>query len=246
MGSHHCPCSNTKTRRQPGSSTARPAPTDTALPTCRCRMCAPASARAIASSGSDCSNRTGMCSVSSSRNSACTIWPSRTRSPRTNAPKLEQYDGSLFVVLRTAQLSGAEGLELGETHVFVGPRCVISYAMGRSRPTWVFAPGARLFRTFADLGRAERAFQTARRLGRHYCRPDDDCRDLWNELRQDAGTALAPWLPDGHDPDRRRLRITFRRFQKFGVALTSTETRQVRVLTVRPRATTISARSTPF
>jgi hypothetical protein len=161
-------------------------------------------------------------------------------------PKLEQYDGSLFVVLRTAQLSGAEGLELGETHVFVGPRCVISYAMVRSRPTWVFAPGARLFRTFADLGRAERAFQTARRLGRHHCRPDDDCRDLWNELRQDAGTALAPWLPDGHDPDRRRLRITFRRFQKFGVALTSTETRQVRVLTVRPRATTISARSTPF
>ncbi len=45
-------------------------------------------------------------------------------------PKLEQYDGSLFVVLRTAQLSGDGGLELGETHVFVGPRYVISVRHG--------------------------------------------------------------------------------------------------------------------
>ena len=46
-------------------------------------------------------------------------------------PKLEQYDGSLFVVLRTAQLSGADrGLEIGETHVFVGPRYVISVRHG--------------------------------------------------------------------------------------------------------------------
>ena len=46
-------------------------------------------------------------------------------------PKLEQYDGSLFVVLRTAQLGGADrGLELGETHVFVGSRYVISVRHG--------------------------------------------------------------------------------------------------------------------
>jgi magnesium transporter len=46
-------------------------------------------------------------------------------------PKLEQYDGSLFVVLRTAQLSTADGsLELGETHVFVGSRYVISVRHG--------------------------------------------------------------------------------------------------------------------
>ena len=46
-------------------------------------------------------------------------------------PKLEQYDGSLFVVLRTAQLNGPDrGLELGETHVFVGPRYVISVRHG--------------------------------------------------------------------------------------------------------------------
>ncbi len=46
-------------------------------------------------------------------------------------PKLEQYDGSLFVVLRTAQLSTADGhLELGETHVFVGARYVISVRHG--------------------------------------------------------------------------------------------------------------------
>jgi magnesium transporter len=46
-------------------------------------------------------------------------------------PKLEQYDGSLFVVLRTAQLGGADGrLELGETHVFVGARYIISVRHG--------------------------------------------------------------------------------------------------------------------
>jgi magnesium transporter len=45
-------------------------------------------------------------------------------------PKLEQYDGSLFVVLRTAQLNGDRGLELGETHVFVGQRYVISVRHG--------------------------------------------------------------------------------------------------------------------
>jgi magnesium transporter len=45
-------------------------------------------------------------------------------------PKLEQYEGSLFVVLRTAQL-GADGhLEFGETHVFVGERFVISVRHG--------------------------------------------------------------------------------------------------------------------
>lgn len=46
-------------------------------------------------------------------------------------PKLEQYDGSLFIVLRTAQLGGPDGrLELGETHVFVGARYVISVRHG--------------------------------------------------------------------------------------------------------------------
>jgi magnesium transporter len=45
-------------------------------------------------------------------------------------PKLEQYDGSLFVVLRTAQLDVDRRLELGETHVFVGTRFVISVRHG--------------------------------------------------------------------------------------------------------------------
>jgi magnesium transporter len=46
-------------------------------------------------------------------------------------PKLEQYDNSLFVVLRTAQLApGQAGLEFGETHVFVGPRYVVSVRHG--------------------------------------------------------------------------------------------------------------------
>ena len=46
-------------------------------------------------------------------------------------PKLELYDGSLFVVLRTAQLlPGGVGLEFGETHVFVGEQYVISVRHG--------------------------------------------------------------------------------------------------------------------
>ncbi len=46
-------------------------------------------------------------------------------------PKLEMYEGSLFVVLRTAQLlPGAIGLEFGETHVFVGERYVVSVRHG--------------------------------------------------------------------------------------------------------------------
>src|SRR5262245_3771804 len=42
-------------------------------------------------------------------------------------PKLEQYEDSLFVVLRTAQMTGPEHrLELGETHVFVGRNYVVT------------------------------------------------------------------------------------------------------------------------
>ena len=47
-------------------------------------------------------------------------------------PKLEVYDNSLFVVLRTARLceEGEQRIEFGETHVFVGPRYVVSVRHG--------------------------------------------------------------------------------------------------------------------
>jgi magnesium transporter len=49
-------------------------------------------------------------------------------------PKLEQYENCLFVVLRTAQLVGEpQHLEFGETHVFVGPRYLISVRHGSLR-----------------------------------------------------------------------------------------------------------------
>ncbi len=45
--------------------------------------------------------------------------------------KLEQYDNCLFVVLRTAHLTGEpQHVEFGETHVFVGPRFVVSVRHG--------------------------------------------------------------------------------------------------------------------
>lgn len=49
-------------------------------------------------------------------------------------PKLELYTDTLFVVLRTAQLAGPAGeLELGETHIFIGPRFAVSVRHGSLR-----------------------------------------------------------------------------------------------------------------
>jgi magnesium transporter len=46
-------------------------------------------------------------------------------------PKLEQYENCLFVVLRTAHVAGEpKHVEFGETHVFVGPRFVVSVRHG--------------------------------------------------------------------------------------------------------------------
>jgi magnesium transporter len=47
-------------------------------------------------------------------------------------PKLELYDGSLFVVLRTARRGEGGGIEWGETHIFVGPSYLISVRHGAS------------------------------------------------------------------------------------------------------------------
>jgi magnesium transporter len=46
-------------------------------------------------------------------------------------PKLERYGDSLFVVLRTAQMQKEQArLQFGETHIFVGPRYVVSVRHG--------------------------------------------------------------------------------------------------------------------
>ena len=50
-------------------------------------------------------------------------------------PKLEEYGDSIFVVLRTARWDDTiEGIALGETQVFVGPRFVVSVRHGASLP----------------------------------------------------------------------------------------------------------------
>jgi len=46
-------------------------------------------------------------------------------------PKLEEYGDSLFVVLRTAQMQDSR-IALGETHIFLGPRYVVSVRHGSS------------------------------------------------------------------------------------------------------------------
>lgn len=46
-------------------------------------------------------------------------------------PKLERYGDSLFVVLRTAQMQDEqERIHFGETHIFVGPRYIVSVRHG--------------------------------------------------------------------------------------------------------------------
>ena len=70
-------------------------------------------------------------------------------------PKLELYDGSLFVVLRTAQLlPGGIGLEFGETHVFVGARYIVSVRHGVAQSYRPCAPAARRHRSSSARGRA--------------------------------------------------------------------------------------------
>lgn len=46
-------------------------------------------------------------------------------------PKLEAYDDSLFVVLHTAQ-SRDNTIQVGETHIFIGPRYVVTVRHGAS------------------------------------------------------------------------------------------------------------------
>jgi magnesium transporter len=46
-------------------------------------------------------------------------------------PKLEEYGDTLFLVLHTALLVG-DDIEFGETHVFVGPRFVVTVRQGAS------------------------------------------------------------------------------------------------------------------
>ncbi len=49
-------------------------------------------------------------------------------------PKIELYEDSLFIVLRTAQLNAAERhIEFGETHIFVGEHYLLSVRHGSSR-----------------------------------------------------------------------------------------------------------------
>src|SRR5690349_20598189 len=47
-------------------------------------------------------------------------------------PKLEEYGESLFIVLRTVQTVENGEVAFGETHVFVGPRYVVTVRHGAS------------------------------------------------------------------------------------------------------------------
>jgi magnesium transporter len=47
-------------------------------------------------------------------------------------PKVEVYDGSLFVAMRTTQINAENHIELGETHFFVGDNFIVTVRHGNS------------------------------------------------------------------------------------------------------------------
>jgi magnesium transporter len=49
-------------------------------------------------------------------------------------PKIELYDNSVFVVLRTAQMNKEKHIDFGETHFFVGPNFIVTVRHGSSIP----------------------------------------------------------------------------------------------------------------
>ncbi len=64
-------------------------------------------------------------------------------------PKLEDYDGSLFIVLRTARYDDAkEEVEFGEIHLFVGPDYVIAVRHGEASE---LAPARKRLEDHGDL-----------------------------------------------------------------------------------------------
>src|SRR4051794_41260963 len=50
-------------------------------------------------------------------------------------PKIEEYDGTLFIVLKTAQYhDDTETVEIGEINLFVGPSFIVSVRHGNPSP----------------------------------------------------------------------------------------------------------------
>ncbi len=69
----------------------------------------------------------------SARCSACTSWRLEDAANSHERPKIEDYDGSLFVVLRTTRYDDAkEEVEFGEIDVFVGTGYVIAVRHGEA------------------------------------------------------------------------------------------------------------------
>ncbi|CAN5557395.1 magnesium and cobalt transport protein CorA [soil metagenome] len=49
-------------------------------------------------------------------------------------PKVEMYDNTLFLVMRTAQVNAERHIDFGETHFFVGPNFIVTVRHGNSVP----------------------------------------------------------------------------------------------------------------
>ena len=94
-----------------------PIPLEQAGEVCRAR------GGAGSSSGSACTSPSaGDLERAAASSSACTSWRSRTPSAMHQRPKIEDYDESWFIVLRTAHYhEDEEEVHFGEIHVFAGP-----------------------------------------------------------------------------------------------------------------------------
>ena len=101
--------------------------------------------------------------------STSTSWPSRTPSLEHQRPKIEDYDDSYFIVLKTAHYHEEEEIvHFGEIHVFAGPGYVVAVRHGagqraEDRPS-AARGAARPAQARARLGRLGDHRQGRRRL----------------------------------------------------------------------------------
>ena len=117
--------------------TARDCPASTPTPPHWTRSTNSNRAASRRSSGWGCTNPTNTRCKPWPTSSACTNWPSRTPCTPTSGPKLERYDNTLFLVLKTINYVEHESVamareivETGEIMIFVGPDFVVTVRHG--------------------------------------------------------------------------------------------------------------------
>ena len=99
-------------------------------------------------------------------------------------PKIETYGDSLFVVAHTAQLVNGR-IAFGETHVFVGPRYLVTLRHGASLSYAPVRARAEREKELLSLGPGYALYAVLDFIVDNYLPIVDEFRDKLNELEQD-------------------------------------------------------------